>query len=52
MYVADKLINGSIGTITHIHFSNPIKSLLGEIYVKFDEPTLETPLKIVDKVVC
>ena len=43
--VADKLINGSTGTIVYIHFNNSIKILLGEIYVKFDEPTAGNSLK-------
>ena len=42
--VADRLINGSIGTIRYLHF-NPNYPLLGEIYVKFDDPKAGNSLK-------
>ena len=38
--LANKLINGSIGTIKKLHF-NPNYPLHGIIYVKFDNPNAE-----------
>ena len=43
--VADKLINGFIGTIEYIHFNNSNKPFLGEMYVKFYKPTAGNSLK-------
>ena len=42
--IADKLINGSIGTIKKLHF-NPNYPLRGVIYVKFDDPNAGNLLK-------